>query len=64
MFWKKRSGTTPNKWEVYRYKVDGTLLDLIRLPEMVKSIVCTDGLGNFYFVSREDSEIGIFRIER
>ena len=51
-----------NKWEVYRYKVEGTFLDLIRLPEMVHSTVCTDGVGNFYFVNDDDTEIGIFRI--
>jgi sugar lactone lactonase YvrE len=58
------NNSVPNKWEVYRYKVDGTLIDLIRLPETVKSIVCVDGGGNFYFVSKDGMEIGVFQIEQ
>lgn len=60
MYWNT---STQNKWEVYRYKIDGTLLDLIRFPERVSPIVCANGLGNFYFASNEDNEIIIFKIE-
>jgi hypothetical protein len=56
--------STANKWEVYRYKIDGTFLDIIRLPEMVHPIACTDRLGNFYFGNDDDTEIGIFRINQ
>ncbi len=58
------NSSTPNKWEVYRYNIDGTLIDLIRLPERVNSDVCADGLSNFYFIAPEDNEIGIYRIEK
>jgi hypothetical protein len=60
MYW---NNSAPNKWEIYRYRVDGTLIDLIRLHETVKSIVCADGSGNFYFVSKDGMEIGVFQIE-
>jgi hypothetical protein len=53
----------PNKREVYRYRIDGKLLDIIRLPEMVLSQVCTDRLGKYYFVNETNTEVGIFRID-
>ena len=58
------NSTLPFKWEVYRYKIDGTFLDIVRFSEKILSPIYTDSIGNFYAVKQDRTEIGIYRIEK
>jgi hypothetical protein len=58
------NSTLPFKWEVYRYKIDGTFLDIIRFSEKISHPIYVDSFGNFYATKEEDTEIGMYRIEK
>jgi len=58
------NSTLPFKWEVYRYRIDGTFLDIVRFSEKISHPIYVDSFGNFYAVKEEDTEIGIYRIEK
>ncbi len=61
LYW---NSTLPFKWEVYRYKLDGTFLDIVRFSEKIFHPIYVDSFGNFYAVKEERAEIGIYRIEK
>jgi len=58
------NSTLPYNWEVYRYKLDGTFLDIVRFSEKIESPIYTDSIGNFYAAKEDSSEIGIYRIDK
>jgi len=58
------NSTLPFKWEVYRYKLDGTFLDIVRFSEKIFSPIYADSIGNFYAVNEDSTEIGMYRIEK
>lgn len=58
------NSTLPFKWEVYRYRIDGTFLDIVRFSEKILPPIYTDSLGNFYATIEERTEIGMYRIEK
>ncbi len=58
------NSTLPFKWEVYRYSIDGTFLDILRFSEKISHPIYVDSFGNFYTTKEEDTEIGIYRIDR
>jgi len=58
------NSTLPFKSEVYRYRIDGTFLDIVRFSEKILHPVYTDSFGNIYTAKEEGTEIGIYRIEK
>ncbi len=58
------NSTLPFKWEVYRYRIDGTFMDIVRFSEKILSPIYTDSFGNFYAPKEGRTEIGIYRIEK
>ncbi len=58
------NSTLPFKCEVYRYRIDGTFLDIVRFSEKISHPIYTDSFGNIYTTKEEDTEIGIYRIEK
>lgn len=60
LYW---NSSIQHKWEIYRYEIDGTFLDIIRFPEKIGPRIYADGIGNFYAVMPEETKIGIYRIE-
>lgn len=48
--------------EIYRYKLDGTFMDIYRYPQRTLRISCVSGQGKIYSVI-EETKIGIFQIE-
>lgn len=50
-------------WEIYRYKLDGKFIDILRFPEKIRPISCIDGSGNIYAALNESS-IGIYRNQK
>jgi len=61
LYW---NSTLPFKWEVYRYRIDGTFMDIVRFSEKILPPIYTDSLGNFYATKEETTEIGMYRIEK
>ena len=58
------NSTLPYNWEVYRYELDGTFLDIVRFSEKISHPIYVDSFGNFYATEEEDTEIGIYRIDK
>jgi len=50
-------------WEIYRYKLDGKFVDILRFPGKIRPISCIDGSGNIYAALNESS-IGIYRNQK
>ena len=47
---------------MYRYKLDGTFLDMHRFSEKTRGKFCFDDEGNIYNVISPD-KIGVYRIQ-
>jgi len=47
---------------IYRYKKDGSFIDVLQLPDDTKGIYCIDGIGTIYAVTHEN-RILIYRIK-
>ena len=48
-----------NNFEIYRYKQDGTLHDVLRFPDKVITPIECDHRGNIYAKKREGTEMTI-----
>jgi len=53
------SNSSIGNFEIYRYKKDGTLQDVLRFPEKVITPIECDNLGNIYVKKREGTEMTI-----
>lgn len=47
--------------EMYRYRIDGSFLDILRFPDEIIGVYCIDELGNIYAAINE-TNIGIYKI--
>jgi hypothetical protein len=53
-----------SRWEIYRYNINGSILDILRFPEATMPYMCTNSTGSFFAVSKDASQINIYKIKQ